>query len=172
MNAAVAEMVRGVPPFPCVRESMRALSEKADILVVSATPVEALTREWQEHHLERYVRAIAGQEMGSKTLHLELAAGAKYAPGHVLMIGDAPGDMEAARANRALFYPINPGREEASWRRFHDEGMHRFVRGTYAGAYEAALIANFEALLPEVPPWLRAGESRAGARSGRALVGA
>ena len=28
------------------------------------------------------------------------------------MIGDAPGDMEAAKANDALFYPINPGGEK------------------------------------------------------------
>jgi phosphoglycolate phosphatase-like HAD superfamily hydrolase len=166
VNAAVAEMVHGVPPFPFVRESLRALADKADMIVVSATPVEALTREWEEHDLDRFVRAIAGQEMGSKTLHLELAASAKYAPEHVLMIGDAPGDMKAARATRALFCPINPGQEETSWKRFLEEGLHRFLRGTYAGAYEAALISEFEALLPEVPPWHRAEESLAGAPSG------
>jgi phosphoglycolate phosphatase-like HAD superfamily hydrolase len=94
--------------------------------------------------------------MGKKSLHLELGSGGKYAPEHVLMIGDAPEDMKSARAVRALFYPINPGHEEASWHRFHDEGLHRFLRGTYAGAHEAALIAEFEALLPEVPPWQRA----------------
>jgi phosphoglycolate phosphatase-like HAD superfamily hydrolase len=155
VNQAVADMVRGVPPFPWVRESLRSLAEKADMIVVSATPVEALAREWKEHDIARYTRAIAGQEMGKKSLHLELAAGAKYAPGHVLMIGDAPEDMKSARAVNALFYPINPGREEASWKRFHDEGLHRFLRGTYAGEYEAGLIAEFEAILPEVPPWKR-----------------
>ena len=168
VNAAVADMVHGVPPFQFVRESLWALAKKADMIVVSATPVEALSREWQEHDLDRHVRVIAGQEMGSKSLHLELASGAKYAPQHVLMIGDAPGDMAAARANRAFFYPINPGREETSWQRFHDEAMNRFLRGTYAGAYEAALIAEFEALLPEVPPWLGADESSARAALGRA----
>ena len=156
VNEAVADMVHGVPPFPWVRESLRALAEKADMIVVSATPVEALAREWKEHELSRYVRVIAGQEMGQKSLHLELASGGKYASGHVLMIGDAPEDMKSARTVRALFYPINPGHEEASWHRFHEEGLHRFLRGTYAGAYEAALIAEFEALLPEVPPWQRA----------------
>jgi hypothetical protein len=29
------------------------------------------------------------------------------------------------------------------------------VAGTYAGAYEAALVAEFETYLPEVPPWKR-----------------
>jgi len=72
-----------------------------------------------------------------------------------LMIGDAPGDMKAARANNALFFPINPGYEEESWRRFYEEGFHKFVAGEYAGEYEASLIAEFEKLLPEVPPWKR-----------------
>jgi len=155
VNATVADIVHGVPPFPYVRESLEFLADKADMIVVSATPVEALTREWEEHDIAKYVRVIAGQEMGKKALHLELAAKGKYAPGHVLMIGDAPGDMKAARANGALFYPINPGHEEESWQRFYEEAMHKFLAGEYAGDYEASLIAEFEALLPEVPPWKR-----------------
>lgn len=153
VNDAIAEMVHGVPPYPHVRGSLSALSDKADMIVVSATPVEALTREWHEHDIARFVRVIAGQEMGKKALHLKLATGGKYAAGHVLMIGDAPGDMRAARANDALFYPINPGHEEASWDRFHQEAIHRFFEGTYSGAYEEALIADFKRLLPEIPPW-------------------
>jgi len=155
VNATIADMVHGVPPFPYVRESLAFLADKADMIVVSATPLEALTREWEEHDIARYVRVIAGQEMGKKALHLKLAAGTKYPPERVLMIGDAPGDMAAARANSALFYPINPGQEEASWQRFYEEAMHKFLAGEYAGAYEAAVIAEFEKLLPEVPPWQR-----------------
>jgi phosphoglycolate phosphatase-like HAD superfamily hydrolase len=155
VNQSVAEMVRGVPPFPYVRESLDLLADRADMIVVSATPVEALTREWREHDIAPFVRVIAGQEMGKKALHLELATGGKYAAGKVLMIGDAPGDMKAARANGALFYPINPGDEQISWQRFHDEAVHRFLAGEYAGAYEAELIVEFEKRLPEVPPWQR-----------------
>ena len=153
VNDAVADMVHGVPPFPWVRESLAALADTADLIVVSATPVEALTREWHEHNIARYVRVIAGQEMGKKALHLKLAAAGSYPADRILMIGDAPGDMKAARANGALFFPINPGYEEASWRRFHDEAMQRFFDGTYAGDYETGLIAEFEKLLPETPPW-------------------
>jgi len=155
VNATVADMVHGVPPFPYVRESLQFLADKADMIVVSATPLEALTREWQEHDIAKYVRVIAGQEMGKKALHLELAATGKYAPGHILMIGDAPGDMQAARVNDALFYPINPGHEEESWQRFYEEAVFKFLAGEYAGDYETAVIAEFETLLPEVPPWKR-----------------
>jgi hypothetical protein len=69
------------------------------------------------------------------------------------MIGDAPGDLKAARANDFFFYPINPGQEEQSWQRFYEEAMGRFLDGSYGGDYEAALIAEFEAILPETPPW-------------------
>ncbi|MBN1318051.1 MAG: HAD family hydrolase [Anaerolineales bacterium] len=154
VNKTVEEMVHGVPPFPFVRKSLQRISEKADAIVVSATPVEALTREWREHEIDRYVRVIAGQEMGNKAHHLELATRNNYAPERVLMIGDAPGDMKAARANNALFYPINPGREDESWERFYQVALNRFLEGTFAGEYEASLIAEFERLLPETPPWL------------------
>ena len=40
-----------------------------------------------------------------------------------------------------LYYPINPGHEAASWARFTAEALPRFLAGTYAGDYQAALIA-------------------------------
>ena len=116
INATVADMVHGVPPFPYVRESLDFLADKADMIVVSATPAEAVTREWQEHGIAKYMRVAAGQEMGTKSEHIALAAKGRYAPDHILVIGDAPGDMKAAQDNGALFYPINPGYEEESWR--------------------------------------------------------
>jgi len=153
VNDSVADMVHGVPPFPYVRESFEAMFDRADMLCVSATPGRALEQEWNEHDVARYARAIAGQEYGTKTQHLAAAAEGRYAPDHILMIGDAPGDLKAARANNALFYPINPGEEEASWDRFYHEAMERFFAGTYAGDYEAALIAEFDRRLPDTPPW-------------------
>jgi hypothetical protein len=63
--------------------------------------------------------------------------------------------LSAARANGALFYPINPGHEQESWQRFYDDAVHRFLASQYGGEYEAELIAEFEALLPSVPPWQR-----------------
>ena len=153
INQRVAELVKGVPPFPGVRESLDLLSGKADMMVVSATPGEALVREWQEHGIAEHVAIIAGQEMGSKTEHLRFTAGGKYPPEKTLMIGDAPGDMKAAKANGALFYPINPGHEEASWDRFVREAGPKFLAGQYTRAYETELIAEFERTLPEIPPW-------------------
>jgi phosphoglycolate phosphatase-like HAD superfamily hydrolase len=151
VNESIGNMVRGVPPFPFVRESLEKLKTRADVLVVSATPHEALQREWEEHDLAKYTVAICGQEIGTKKESLRAAA--KYAANHTLMIGDAPGDHEAAKANNALFFPINPGAEEASWKRLYDEGIERFLSGTFAGEYQAALLAEFDRYLPERPPW-------------------
>jgi phosphoglycolate phosphatase-like HAD superfamily hydrolase len=151
VNEAVANMVRGVPPFPFVRESIQKLVEKADVMVVSATPQEALQREWEEHELSQYVVAILGQESGTKKDFMGMAA--KYPKGHSLMIGDAPGDYKAAVANDALFFPINPGHEEASWKRFYEEGIGRFFSRTFDGQYQKSLLEEFDKYLPEKPPW-------------------
>jgi phosphoglycolate phosphatase-like HAD superfamily hydrolase len=151
VNKAIEGMVRGVPPFPCVRESIERLSPRADILVVSATPQEALVREWEEHKLDGYVRAICGQESGTKKQFMGMAS--KYGQDRSLMIGDAPGDYAAATANGALFFPVNPGAEEVSWRRFYDEGIERFLGGTFAGKYQEELLAEFDRYLPATPPW-------------------
>ena len=155
VNETVAKFVRGVPPFPYVRQSLQKLSRVADVIVVSATPCEALQREWGEHDIARYTRMICGQEMGSKTEHIQHAAADKYDGERMLMVGDAPGDMKAAKANGALFYPINPGGEAASWKRFCDEAADKFFAGRYAGRYEQKLIDDFLVHLPAVPPWQR-----------------
>ncbi|MGB2806868.1 MAG: HAD hydrolase-like protein [Sedimentisphaerales bacterium] len=153
VNESIGQIVKGLPPFPYVRESLEKITPQADAIVVSATPNEALAREWEEHDIARYVEVIAGQEMGKKAQHLEYATKGRYEKGHVIMIGDAPGDMKAAKANDALFYPINPGDEVKSWKRFHDEGFDKFINGEYAGEYEEQVIAEFDAYLPEKPPW-------------------
>lgn len=155
VNESIAQVVRGVPPFPFVRESLSKVTEVADVIVVSATPGEALKREWHEHGIAQFASVICGQEIGTKKQLLHWAAAGRYAQNHVLMIGDAPGDLEAARANEALFYPINPGDEDASWERFSKVAFDIFTHGYYAGEYEAKLITEFDAYLPESPPWNR-----------------
>jgi phosphoglycolate phosphatase-like HAD superfamily hydrolase len=153
VNEMIADMVYGIAPFPFVKEVLEKIDGVADSIVVSQTPVEALEREWVENKMDGYVRAIAGQEFGTKTEHLALAAGGKYPKDKILMIGDAPGDRKAAEANGVLFFPVNPGNEEASWERLFKEGLDRFFNGTYAGAYQKELIKEFESYLPEQPPW-------------------
>jgi len=149
----IETIVKGVPPFPFVRESLETASRKADILVVSQTPLDALQREWSEHDLVRHVRLIAGQEHGTKTEHLALATRGKYDADKILMIGDAQGDYQAARDNQVCFFPVVPGKEAGSWNRFLNEGLDKFLSGTFKGTYETGLIREFDAALPEQPNW-------------------
>ena len=153
VNKTVEDIVHGVPPFPLVRESLEKLNKLADAMCISQTPGDALQREWAEHGIDKFVKIIAGQEMGTKTEHIKFAAKEKYPPHKTLMVGDAPGDFKAAQGNNALFYPIVPGKEEQSWERFFKEALDRFFAGKFAGDYEAQLVKEFDAGLPEKPSW-------------------
>ena len=153
VNEDIEKMVFGITPFPFVKECLEKIKSKADAMVVSQTPLEALRREWEENKIDHYIRMIAGQELGTKTEHIKYAAKGKYPDNKVLMIGDANGDLKAARSNGVLFYPVNPGKEEASWERLYKEGLDKFFAGSYKGTYEDELIKEFEIYLPEHPHW-------------------
>lgn len=154
VNASVSEIVgAGLPPFPFVRETLEKAKGKADMMVCSQTPTAALQHEWGSQGVAQYVFEICGQEFGTKSEHIALASEGRYEKTKILMIGDAPGDQKAARANGALFFPIMPGDEDASWEQLYKEGLDRFFAGTYAGEYEAALVTAFEKALPETLEW-------------------
>ena len=63
------------------------------------------------------------------------------------MIGDAPGDLIAAKKNKVLFYPILAGKEEFSWKRLGSEAIQLFINGLYKGEYEENLIEEFYSIL-------------------------
>tara|TARA_B100001758_G_scaffold201062_1_gene179986 strand:+ start:2040 stop:2918 length:879 start_codon:yes stop_codon:yes gene_type:complete len=153
INEQVSDIVHGVPPFPLLQDTLDKSLNKADMMVISQTPCDALEREWAEHDISKYVEIIAGQEMGTKTEHLKYSAVNKYDSNKILMIGDAPGDHKAAKDNEVLFYPIIPGNEEHSWERLYTEALDRFFAGTYEGAYEEKLFSEFDNSLPEKPNW-------------------
>lgn len=154
INASVHDIVgEGVPPFPYVRETLQKAQGKADMMVCSQTPTPALELEWSSQGIAEYVFNICGQEYGTKSEHIQMASEGRYQNTKILMIGDAPGDQKAARANNALFFPIMPGDEDASWEQLYKEGLDRFFNGTFAGDYEASLVSAFEKALPATPPW-------------------
>jgi phosphoglycolate phosphatase-like HAD superfamily hydrolase len=153
VNEDIEKMVFGITPFPFVRECLEKIKSKADAMVVSQTPFDALSREWRENKIDHYLSFIAGQEHGTKSEHLKYAAKGKYDDDKILMVGDANGDLKAARSNGVLFYPINPGHEESSWERLYKEGLDKFFEGTFKGTYENDLIGEFESYLPENPSW-------------------
>ncbi len=154
VNVDIDTRMRPTPPFPWALKSLDRIARACDAIVVSQTPEEALLKEWHHHGIAHRVCAIAGQEVGSKAHQIRLATDGRYRPGRMLLIGDAPGDLAAATDADVLFYPILPGRENDSWRQFHNESFDRFLAGTYAGAYAGALTRAFLDALPDTPPWM------------------
>lgn len=153
VNSAVKKIVHGVKPFFAARQSLEILRSKADVMVVSQTPVESLYKEWAEHGVDHYILVMAGQEIGTKAEQILLATRGRYKSEHILMIGDSLGDLAAAQDSGAFFYPIIPGQEDDSWIRFRDEGIKRFFSGCYTKSYEASLAADFDAALPAHASW-------------------
>lgn len=137
------EHTRGLLPFKNVEAALKAMAEQADVMVVSSASGKGLDKDWSFSGLTNYISLLAGQETGSKKVQLRLGADGKYPPNKILMIGDAPGDLEAARSVEALFYPIVPGKEEESWRRLREESLKRFFAGSFQGEYESGLIGEF-----------------------------
>ena len=154
VNRDIDENMREIPPFGGVREALEKMGAHSDMIVVSQTPEEALVKEWNLHGIDGHIEVIAGQELGTKGEHLKMATEGRWSSDHILMIGDAPGDRRAAEAVNGCFYPINPGQEEASWQQLTAEAYDKFVAGEYVGAYQDALIAEFESMLPAQYPWL------------------
>jgi phosphoglycolate phosphatase-like HAD superfamily hydrolase len=143
----------GNPAYPLVRDSLERARLQAELWIISSSSRAGLQHDWGEADLLGLIDRVAGQEMGNKTVQLQTALQPPRTRDHSLMIGDAPGDLDAARAAGTLFFPILPGREKESWERFHREALDRFFAGTFAGDYERALQHEFAAALCEDVPW-------------------
>lgn len=151
MSRRIAE-IEVFPVFDGVFQVLEKLHAQADLIVVSQTTEEALVREWNHAGLTKFVDVIAGAELGSKTESLKTVMTGRYAPDKVLMIGDAPGDLEAARAAGCLFFPIIPGAENDSWIELRTEGLSQVLAGSFQGASQDELISRFTSVLSAVPP--------------------
>jgi hypothetical protein len=142
-----------IPVFENVRESLKLISEYADIIVVSKTPYTDLVNYWERQKIDNYVQVIAGQEMGSKRHHIKSAKdNGGYSDDEILMIGDGNGDLKAAKGNDALFYPIIPGSEQYGWNSF-PSAFNEFIKKQYKGEFENSLLQEFKKALLDIPAW-------------------
>lgn len=141
VNAAIVRMGDDSKPFPGCRDALAAIHAQTDTAVVSSANSEAIAEEWTRHGLIDHMDIALGQDAGTKEACLVALSARGYAPDHVLMVGDALGDLAAAQHAKALFYPILVGKEAESWEQLVREALPRFLAGTYAGEYEAQRIA-------------------------------
>lgn len=111
--------------------------------MVSSANKKAVEEEWQRQGLMEYVDVVLSQDSGSKSACINALLKKGYCPDHVLMVGDAPGDCEAAADNGVYYYPILVKHEEMSWRRFPAEALKRLVMGEYGGAWQEQMVRTF-----------------------------
>lgn len=121
--------------FDGVAEGLRAAGEMADVAVVSSANREAVVEEWQRCGLLDVVDVLCCQDTGSKAHCIAELLKQGYAPDHVLMVGDAPGDHKAAQGNGVWFYPILVRREPESWAKL-PEALKALADGRYAALGE------------------------------------
>jgi phosphoglycolate phosphatase-like HAD superfamily hydrolase len=147
VNKAIRELPEDDKPFINVKEGLETISKIADIAIVSSANKAAVQAEWTRHELGSYVQVLLGQEAGSKAFCISALKEGNYSVDEVLMVGDAPGDLDAALKNGVLYYPILVGKEAFSWKRLAEEALGKLADVSYRGEYQKNLIDEFKAIL-------------------------
>ena len=143
VNEAIENLPKGDEPFENVKEGLEELSKKVDISVVSSANGEALNDEWSRNDLVKYLRALLGQEAGTKQHCIAELKKKGYDTDKILMVGDAPGDLQAAKNNGVRFYPILVNKEGFSWERLVGEAVPKLMNGEFDETYQNQLIEEF-----------------------------
>lgn len=129
--------------FKYVRESILKAKENCDIAIVSSANRKAMEEEWNREGLMPYISHCLAQDSGTKEICLKKLKELGYES--ILMVGDALGDLEAARNAGVLFYPILCRSEEESWQEFYNDVVEEFLNDEYQqDKYIDGFIANLE----------------------------
>lgn len=147
-SLAVNQSINQLPreekrPFAGVRNALKRAHQSADVAVVSSANRDAVMEEWEEHGLLEHVDLVLAQDSGSKASCIGALLSCGYEKEHVLMCGDAPGDLEAAKENGVFYYPIMVRHEAQSWNEFVTEGLEHFLDDTYGGIYQDKKTEEF-----------------------------
>ncbi len=147
-SRAVNESIVGLPeelkvPFPGAKAGLAAAHEFADVAVVSSANRDAVDEEWTTHGLYDHVDIVLAQDCGSKAHCISEMIKFGYARDRVLMVGDAPGDMDAAEKNGVLYFPILVNHEQESWSELRTTGLSNLKSGSYVGEYQALKRKTF-----------------------------
>ena len=143
VNAAINALPESEKkPFDGAAAGLAAAHAAADVAVVSSANREAVEEEWARCGLLGSVDVLCCQDAGSKAACIAQLKAKGYAPDHILMVGDAPGDKAAAEKNGVWFYPILVRHEAESWAELVSTALARLTSGAYA-PYGEALAEKF-----------------------------
>jgi len=132
VNAAIVELDESLKiPYEGALEGLAAAHAFADVAMVSSANRDAVEEEWGKFGLLEHTDIVLAQDIGSKAACIAQMLRFGYAPDHVLMIGDAPGDCDAAEKNGVYYYPILVNHEKESW----DEAIAAAFGKLQAGEY-------------------------------------
>ena len=136
------ELVGEDKPFEGVKRALEEISKVAQIAIVSSANSEAVNSEWKRHELMPFVSEFFGQERGSKAAAIKEIKSLGFEKEKILMVGDAPGDLDAAKVNEVHFYPILFGKEKESWETLVAKILPEFIDGQYNDEEYQAIYHN------------------------------
>ena len=118
-------------PYPGAKEGLAAAHQFADVAMVSSANRDAVEEEWEKFGLLEHTDIVLAQDVGSKAYCIARMIQFGYDPDKVLMVGDAPGDCDAAEKNGVWYFPILVNWEEESWTELREGALDLFVAGSY-----------------------------------------
>ena len=133
VNAAIVELDERLKiPYQGAKEGLAAAHTFADVAMVSSANRDAVEEEWGKFGLLEHTDIVLAQDIGSKAACIAKMLQFGYDPDKVVMIGDAPGDSDAAEKNGVYYYPILVNHEKESWDEAISVAFGKLQSGTYA----------------------------------------
>ena len=133
VNAAIVELDEALKvPYPGAAEGLAAAHSFADVAMVSSANRDAVEEEWGKFGLLQHTDIVLAQDVGSKAACIQEMLKFGYDANKVLMIGDAPGDSDAAEKNGVFYYPILVNHEKESWDEAIELAFSKLRSGDYA----------------------------------------
>ena len=147
VNAAIVKLPEELKvPYDGAKEGLAAAHAFADVAMVSSANRDAVEEEWGKFGLLEHTDIVLAQDIGSKAACIAEMLKFGYDLDKVVMIGDAPGDCDAAEKNGVWYYPILVNKEKASWDEAIVTAFTKLQAGEYA-EYEAQKKKEFLANL-------------------------
>jgi len=133
VNAAIVKLPEELKvPYDGAKEGLAAAHSFADVAMVSSANRDAVEEEWGKFGLLEHTDIVLAQDVGSKAACISQMLRFGYKTDKVLMIGDAPGDCDAAEKNGVYYYPILVNREKESWDEACSRAFDLLQSGNYA----------------------------------------
>lgn len=133
VNASIVKLPEEMKvPYEGAKEGLAAAHRFADVAMVSSANRDAVEEEWGKFGLLVHTDIVLAQDVGSKAACIAEMLKFGYDPKKVLMVGDAPGDCDAAEKNGVHYYPILVNHEKESWEEAVAVGFGKLQSGEYA----------------------------------------